>query len=123
MLAGSRLIPGDLESWHKEWMVIADANWQRGLAEDKAGHVRTAMNCFLRAADYYRQAEFFLEPDHSRRLPTLETMEAARHQFLAGLNPAGEVVDIPYEDRKPICGYFVRAPVPGDRLPVLICMG
>ncbi|HEX7790537.1 MAG TPA: hypothetical protein VF467_08450, partial [Afipia sp.] len=21
MLAGSRMIPGDLESWHKEWMV------------------------------------------------------------------------------------------------------
>ena len=51
MLAGSRMIPGDLESWHTEWMVIADANWQRGLAEEKLGHIRTAMNCFLRAAD------------------------------------------------------------------------
>ena len=51
MMAGSRIIPGDLESWHAEWMVVADRNWQRGLAEEKLGHIRTAMNCFLRAAD------------------------------------------------------------------------
>ena len=33
------------------------------------------------------------------------------------------MVEIPYEPGKPICGYFVRAPFPGDKLPVLICMG
>jgi pimeloyl-ACP methyl ester carboxylesterase len=32
-------------------------------------------------------------------------------------------VDIPYEPGVPLCAYFVRAPFPGDRLPVLICMG
>ena len=63
MQAGSRMIPGDLESWHAEWTRIADRNRGRGLAEEKSGHVRTAMNCFLRAADYCRQAEFHLEPD------------------------------------------------------------
>jgi hypothetical protein len=31
MQAGSRMIPGDLESWHAEWMRIADRNWTRGL--------------------------------------------------------------------------------------------
>ncbi|MGA0005749.1 MAG: hypothetical protein ACO3FW_08910, partial [Burkholderiaceae bacterium] len=25
--AASRMIPGDLESWHKEWKHIADRNW------------------------------------------------------------------------------------------------
>ena len=29
------MIPGDLESWHTEWMRIADRNWDRGLAEEK----------------------------------------------------------------------------------------
>ena len=76
MQAGSRMIPGDLESWHTEWMRIAERNWARGLAEEASGHIRTAMNCFLRAADYYRQAEFHLEPDDVRRLPTFEKMEA-----------------------------------------------
>ncbi len=121
--AASRMIPGDLESWHKEWKHIGDRNWDRGEEADSKGHVRTAMNCFLRAADYYRQAEFFLKPNDPRRLPTFERMEACSHRFLLSLNPAGEIVDIPYENGVPICGYFVRSPYPIDRQPVLICMG
>jgi len=39
---------------------VADRNFARGEDEAARGHVRTAMNCWLRAADYYRQAEFFL---------------------------------------------------------------
>ncbi len=117
------MIPGDLESWHSEWKRVADDNWKRGITEESAGHIRTAMNCFLRAADYYRQAEFHLEPKDPRRLPTFEKMEACSKKFIARLNPPGEAVDIPFEDGKPICGYFVRAPFPGERLPVLICMG
>ena len=105
------------------WTQIAEHNWARGLAEETLGHIRTAMNCFLRAADYYRQAEFHLEPDDVRRLPTFEKMEACSHKYLGYLNPPGEIVDIPYEPDKPMCGYFIRAPFPGDKLPVLICMG
>ena len=122
-MAASKIIPGDEESWHKEWKAIGDFNWNRGVDEEKAGHIRTAMNCFLRAADYYRQAEFFLQPDDPRRLPTFEKMEACSKKFLSYQNPPGFAVDIPYEDGKPICGYFVRAPFPGKKLPVLICMG
>ncbi|MBJ3774959.1 alpha/beta hydrolase family protein [Acuticoccus mangrovi] len=122
-LAASRMVPGDLESWHAEFMVVADANFARANAEEAAGHIRTAQNCYLRACEYYRQAEFHLVPDDPRRLPTFEKMEASSHGFLKHLNPAGEVVEIPYEDGKPICGYFVRAPFPGDKLPVLISFG
>lgn len=122
-LAASRMVPGDLESWHAEWKRIADANRARAEREDQAGHVRTAMNCWLRAADYYRQAEFHLRADDPRRLPTFEAMEACSRAFLGRLNPPGEAVDIPYEPGVPLCAYFVRAPFPGERLPVLICMG
>ncbi len=122
-LAASRMIPGDLESWHREWYRIAEENFCRATAEAAKGHARTAMNCFLRAADYSRQAEFHLAEDDPRRLPTFEKMEACSHKFLAGLNPPGEVVEIPYENGVSLCGYFVRAPFPGAKLPVLICMG
>lgn len=122
-LAASRMVPGDLDSWHAEWRRIADANAGRAAREAAAGHLRTAMNCWLRAADYYRQAEFHLAADDPRRLPTFEAMEACSHAFLRHLNPSGEIVDIPYEPGVPLCGYFVRAPFPGARLPVLICMG
>ena len=122
-LAASSIVAGDEESWHKEWKVIGDANRHRAIDAEKTGHIRTAMNCYLRAADYYRQAEFFLLPDDPRRLPTFELMESCSLGFLSHLNPPGYAVDIPYEDGKPICGYFVRAPYPGDKMPVLICMG
>ena len=58
--AASRMKPGDAESWHEEWLRVAERNDSRGNLEEKAGHIRTAMNCWLRAADYYRSAEFWL---------------------------------------------------------------
>ena len=120
--AASRMILGDKESWHREWMRVADRNQKRGLTEEQAGHIRTAMNCYLRAVDYYRQAEFHLKPDDPRRLPTFSKMEACSHRFLALLTPPGEVLEISYEG-KSIYAYFARAPFPGDKLPCLICMG
>jgi dienelactone hydrolase len=121
--AASKMIPGDYESWHKEWLHIAERNMNKALTEEKLNHIRTAMNCYLRAADYYRQAEFFLKPDDPRRLPTFEKMEACSKGFISNLNPAGEAVDIPYENGVSMCAYFVRAPFPVKRQPVLICMG
>ena len=119
----SSIIPGDSESWHREWMKVADRNRDRGDQEAKRGHIRTAMNCFLRAADFYRQAEFNLASDDSRRLRTFEQMEMCSHRFIAHLDPPGEVVDIPYEAGILMCAYYVRTPQPGDKHPVLICFG
>ena len=121
-LAASRMIPGDTESWHREWLVVADANFERGVAEETRGHVRTAMNCFLRAADYYRQAEFFLASDDPRRLATFTRMEQSSHHFLKHLTPPGEVLQIPYEGST-LYAYFVRAPFAVERQPCLISMG
>jgi pimeloyl-ACP methyl ester carboxylesterase len=121
--AAARMVPGDKESWHKEWLVVADRNQRRGDGEEQAGHVRTAMNCWLRAADYYRQAEFWLSGEDPRRLATFEQMEACSRKFLRYLNPPGEVVDVPYEKGVSLCAYFVRAPYAVEKQPVLICMG
>jgi len=122
-LAASRMIPGDYESWHREWMVIADQNFRRGVDEEKAGHIRTAMNCWLRAADYYRQAEFYLPPEDPRRLATFTKMERSSHGFLRHLQPPGEVLEIPYLDGQTLYAYFVRAPFAVERQPCLISMG
>ena len=121
--AASRIDPSSEESWHIEWKRIADRNLARARAEDTAGHVRTAMNCYMRAADYYRQAEFFLQPDDPRRLATFTLMERSSHGYLRHLSPAGEVLEILYENGATLPAYFVRAPFPQVRQPVLICMG
>lgn len=121
--AASRMIPGDLDSWHREWMVVAERNDARGDAALAAGHVRTAMNCWLRAADNFRSAEFWLAADDPRRLPTFTRCEGASHKWLRHLNPPGEVVEIPYENGKTLPAYFIKSPLGGAQQPVLISVG
>jgi hypothetical protein len=121
--AASRIIPGDYESWHREWMHIADRNDRRGDEAFANGHVRTAMNCWLRAANCFREAEFWLKPDDPRRLPTFDRCEAASHKCFTRLTPAAEIVEIPYEPGKPLPAYFIRSANGGPRQPVLISVG
>ena len=121
--AASRMKPGDKESWHVEWVRVGDRNRDRGDEAEKAGHIRTAMNCWLRAANYYRHAEFWLAPDDPRRLATFTRCEQMSQKFLARLNPPGEVIEVPYEGGKSLYAYFVRSPVGGERPPVLISFG
>ena len=117
--AASRMKP-DLESWHREWLVVAERNDQRGDLEEKQGHIRTAMNCWLRAADYYRSAEFWLAADDPRRLKTFDKCERASHKWLKYL--PGEVVEIPYEKGISLPGYLVK-PRNISKCPVLISFG
>ena len=118
--AASRMTPGDAESWHVEWLRVAERNDSRGDAEERAGHTRTAMNCWLRAADYYRSAEFWLLPDDPRRLATFDKCERASRKWLRYLG--GEVVEIPYENGVSMPAYFVRNRF-FAKSPVLISFG
>ncbi|HET7671224.1 MAG TPA: alpha/beta hydrolase [Burkholderiales bacterium] len=117
--AASRMKP-DLESWHREWLVVAERNDRRGDEAEQKGHIRTAMNCWLRAADYYRSAEFWLLPDDPRRMATFDKCERASHKWLRYL--PGEVVEIPYEGGVSMPAYFIK-PKGQKRWPVLISFG
>ena len=121
-LAASRMIPGDLDSWHEELLKVSDNNMRRGNEAEANGHIRTAMNCWLRAADMYRSAEFWLTDDDPRRMATFEKCEAASHKFLEYCVPKGEVVEVPYEGQH-LYAYFIRAPYQTPRQPVLIAFG
>jgi dienelactone hydrolase len=121
--AASRITPGDYDSWHREWLHIADRNDRRGDEAIAGGHVRTAMNCWLRAANCFREAEFWLKPDDPRRMPTFDRCEAASQKCFARLTPPAEVIDIPYEPGKPLPAYFIRSANGGPRQPVLISVG
>jgi dienelactone hydrolase len=121
--AASRMVANDLESWHREWMRIAERSDLRGDQEMARKHVRSAMNCWLRAANYFREAEFWLKAQDPRRMTAFERCEAASKKYLAQLTPKAEVVDIPYEPSKPMPAYFVRSVNGGQRQPVLISIG
>ena len=117
--AASRMKP-DLESWHVEWLRVADRNFLRGEEAERAGHIRTAMNCWLRAADYYRSAEFWLAADDPRRMATFEKCERASRKWLKYL--PGEVVEIPYEKGVSMPAYFIK-PKGAGKFPVLMSFG
>ena len=121
--AASKITPNDFESWHREWTHIAERNDRRGDEEIGQRHVRSAMNCWLRAANYFREAEFWLKPDDPRRLATFDRCEHASHKFLGQLTPKAEVVEIPYEAGKSLPAYFIRSANGGERQPVLISVG
>ncbi len=121
--AAARMVPSDRESSHAEWLAVAERNRTRDDTAEAAGRLQTARNCWLRAANYYRHAEFWLDGLDARRLPTLELMETCSKSFLRTLLVPGEAVDITYEPGVPLCAYFVRAPFAVPRQPVLICMG
>lgn len=118
--AASRMKPGDADSWHDEWLHVAARNDRRGDAAEKAGHIRTALNCWLRAADYYRSAEFWLLPDDPRRLPTFDKCEGASQKWLKYVG--GEVVAVPYEGGVALPAYFIK-PKGQEKSPVLISFG
>jgi len=120
--AASRMVPGDQESWYREWLIVAERNHRRGDAELAAGHIETAKNSWLRAVDYYRQAEFWLASDDPRRLATFDKLEACSHKWGRHMRPAMEIVEIPYQDAC-MYAYFMRAPHRIERQPVLICFG
>jgi prepilin-type processing-associated H-X9-DG protein len=121
-LTASRLVPGDEESWHVEWTKMGDVSLARADAAFADGHVRSARENWLRAANYYRSAEFFLDHDDQRRLPTFDKVEELSHRYLAHMNPAGEIVQIPFEDSW-LDAYYVRSPYASAKTPVVICFG
>src|SRR4051794_8658604 len=60
MTTARRIVPGDYDSWHDEWLATADrvaAEAERSLAR---GHTVSGRGALLRASNYYRSAEFFL---------------------------------------------------------------
>ena len=122
-LVASRIVPGDKESWHREWHARAEMNDRRGDEEEARGHIRTAMNCWLRAANTYRSAEFWLAADDLRRRATFDKCERASHKFLRYCSPPGEVLEIPYEAAGGLPAYFIRSPHATGRTPVLIAFG
>jgi dienelactone hydrolase len=118
--AASRMKTGDDDSWHEEWLRVAERNDRRGDEEEERGHIRTAMNCWLRSADYYRSAEFWLLPDDPRRLATFDKCERASRKWLRYLG--GEAVEIPYENGVSMPAYFIK-PKGQAKSPVLISFG
>ena len=52
----SQITPGDRDSWYREWSAFAGALVVQADEALAAGHTISARDCYLRAAEYFRQA-------------------------------------------------------------------
>ncbi|QDW42179.1 dienelactone hydrolase [Bradyrhizobium sp. KBS0727] len=122
-VTASRIDPSNDHSWYSEWMSVADVNCQRGNAARRDGLVLTARSNWLRAINYYQSAALpFDRGDRQYRLATSNMRQCAR-DYLDCCNPRGEVVWIPWPGGYPLEAYFLPAPEPARRAPVILCVG
>ena len=123
-LVASRIDPGDrANSWHREWLRVADCNNERAKAAFESGYMQTARSNWLRALNYYQASTFVLEAADARRRRALEAMRACARSYIAHSTPAGEVVEIPWLQGHALEGYFLPALTAFGRRPVVVCMG
>jgi len=119
-----RITPGDFESWHREFLALAQQVAAEGARSDRASSITVRDRAF-RAASYYRAADFFLHgtPDDPRIDGTWASATALFNQAIAHLAPAAERLTIQADDfTVPAIFYRARA----DRLPrptILMCNG
>lgn len=114
LFAAGRMRAGDLESWHREWLGVAQGT--ADLASAAPGPL--AESAWRRAATYYRLAGFFLHPDDPRELALYRQSAAA---FRRGMPQLAEV-RIPFEGRH-LHGYFALPQHGRAPFPTLILMG
>jgi hypothetical protein len=109
------------DEWYQQWTLTADQARTAGEASLARGHRISARSAFLRAAEYYRQAYFFLRRDiNDVRL--LAAHAAARDCFGAAvplLDFPVEPVLIPYQSTS-LPGYLARPGTSGPPRGVVV---
>ncbi|MGB6399013.1 MAG: hypothetical protein WBF73_25520, partial [Bradyrhizobium sp.] len=63
-------------SWYNAWTAVAARTRQRGDAAFESGGLNMATGNWLRASNYYRTAEVFLNEDDALRPPTIDLMRS-----------------------------------------------
>jgi dienelactone hydrolase len=115
-----RIVPGDFESWHREFLALAQQVEQEGRGGSWSSPATLRDRAF-RAASYYRAADFFLHgnPDDPR---IMETWASATEQFdraISLMAPAGERVAIE-ADGFTVPGVFFPAERDGTPRPTVL---
>jgi pimeloyl-ACP methyl ester carboxylesterase len=88
-----RIVAGDDESWYREWRNLAQ---EVSALSDDTRDAKSRGLARLRASNYWRTAEFFLEGRDPRSLPTYQSSVATFRSGLAELDVEAEYIDVPY---------------------------
>jgi hypothetical protein len=117
-----RIVPGDEESWFAQWDLTAKESMRRADIAAIGKRSTTASANWLRAANYFRVAQIFLESDDPRRKHIIEQMRRCARRHLTSTVPSGETVKIPYMSGS-IEGCLYWAAKRLSRASMVICLG
>lgn len=117
-----RIDETDGESWINEWRDLAARMELMGDESLAKRHVVSARECFLRASNYYRTAEYGTSPSNPRFEEIWTRSVQSFNKAAALFSPPIQVVDVCFEN-KILPGYFWRPEDDGMKRPTLIAAG
>lgn len=112
----ARITAGDYDSWYDQWAATAQRTEAEARGQLAVGHQVSARDGLLRAATYYRSAEFFTrdrDPDPRGR-PAYEASVRCFADAAALMSPAVTPVTIPFEGTA-LNGYLYQPPHGGPQ--------
>lgn len=117
-----RIKEGDEDSWYREWKRTARQVRSQGDRFLKDGDTISARECYFRASNYFRNAEFFLRKKQGS-LRAYAAWRASRDVFRRAIRyldrPVVTVINIPYEGTR-LPGYLCLVDDSGKKRPLLI---
>ena len=113
----------NLESWHVEWIQVAEKNETLAADFEREERKLTAHEFYLRAADFYRRALVYLPETDPRMLPTYKNLQRNFEKAWSLVSPPFERVQIPYEGHLLDAIFYPGRGKPGSRLPVVYNYG
>jgi alpha-beta hydrolase superfamily lysophospholipase len=119
-----RITPGDFESWHREFVGLAERVEREGWEGLRASRA-TLRDRSFRAASYYRAADFFLHgtPDDPRITSTWASATEQFDRAISLMDPAGERVAIEADGFTVPAIFYRAAPDRGPRATILMFNG
>jgi len=119
-----RVKPGDLGSWHDEWVRTAAAAARLAEQAEEAGERETARLGYLRASSYYRTAGvMLLAPPLDPRLRETNALQTEMFRRAGTLmEQPPEVLEIPFEQTT-LPGYFFRPDASDHQRAMVILTG
>jgi pimeloyl-ACP methyl ester carboxylesterase len=124
LATAQKIEPGDFDSWHDEWLALAERIAGEARRCERRRHQVSARDSFLRASNYYRVAGSFLRgnPGDPRVTIAFDLGAACFRSAAALFDPCIEPVQIPFEGAA-LRGYFYRGSGTGARPTVVIHSG
>ena len=110
------------QSWVNEWEKMAKQVERLGYEALQENHLISARECFLRASNYYRTAEYGSRPSASKFHDLWMKSRECFHQVCKLFDPPIQIVEILFEGKN-LPGYFWRPVTSSETRPTLVVAG